>query len=65
MKSIPIAAWEKEYAELAAQSKAEYAKLKDTRAEVAELQNIRRCVDIAQRAEQPERTQTKKHEQER
>ncbi|MFR2486152.1 MAG: MobQ family relaxase [Hungatella sp.] len=65
VKSIPIAAWEKEYAELAAQSKAEYAKLKDTRAEVAELQNIRRCVDIAQRAEQPERTQTKKHEQER
>ncbi|BDE85860.1 hypothetical protein CE91St42_03180 [Oscillospiraceae bacterium] len=65
VKSIPIAAWEREYAELAAQSKAEYAKLKDTRAEVAELQNIRRCVDIAQRAEQPEQVQTKKHEQER
>ena len=65
VKSIPIAAWEKEYAELAAQSKAGYAKLKAARAEVAELQNIRKCVDIVQRAEQPERTQTKKHEQER
>ncbi len=53
------------YAELAAQSKAGYAKLKAARAEVAELQNIRKCVDIVQRAEQPERTQTKKHEQER
>ena len=52
-------------AELAAQSKAGYAKLKAARAEVAELQNIRKCVDIVQRAEQPERTQTKKHEQER
>ena len=40
-------------------------KLKAARAEVAELQNIRKCVDIVQRAEQPERTQTKKHEQER
>ena len=42
VKSIPIAAWEKEYAELAAQSKAGYAKLKAARAEVAELQNIRK-----------------------
>ena len=38
-----------------------------TRAEVAELQKIRRCVDIALRADQPEQTQnrTKRHEQER
>ena len=38
-----------------------------TRAEVAELQKIRRCVDIALRADQPEQTRsrTKRHEQER
>ena len=38
-----------------------------TRAEVAELQKIRKCVDIALRADQPEQTQsrTKRHEQER
>ena len=43
---------------------AEYTKLKDTRAEVAELQKIRRCVDIALRADQPEQTQsrTKRHD---
>ena len=64
VKSIPIAAWEKEYAELAAQSKAGYAKLKAARAEVAELQKIRRCVDIALRADQPEQaqTRTKRHD---
>ena len=41
--------------------------LKETRAEVAELQKIRKCVDIALRADQPEQTQnrTKRHEQER
>ena len=35
-----------------------------TRAEVAELQKIRKCVDIALRAEQPEQTQnrTKRHD---
>ena len=43
---------------------AEYTKLKDTRAEVAELQKIRKCVDIALRADQPEQTQsrTKRHD---
>ena len=65
MKSLPIPAWEKEYAALKGKREAEYAKLKDTRAEVAELQNIRKCVDIVERAEQPQLTQTKKHEQER
>ncbi len=41
-----------------------YTKLKDTRAEVAELQKIRRCVDIALRADQPEQMQsrTKRHD---
>ena len=35
-----------------------------TRAEVAELQKIRKCVDIALRADQPEQTQnrTKRHD---
>ena len=38
-----------------------------TRAEVAELQKIRKCVDIALRADQPEQPQTRatRHEQER
>ena len=39
-------------------------KLKAARAEVAELQKIRKCVDIALKAEQPEQTQnrTKRHD---
>ena len=67
MKTLPISAWEKEYTALKAQREAEYETLKDTRAEVAELQKIRRCVDIALRADQPAQTQsrTKRHEQER
>ena len=67
VKTLPISAWEKEYTALKAQREAEYETLKDTRAEVAELQKIRRCVDIAFRADQPAQTQsrTKRHEQER
>ena len=67
VKTLPISAWEKEYTALKAQREAEYETLKDTRAEVAELQKIRKCVDIALRADQPEQTQsrTKRHEQER
>ena len=67
VKTLPISAWEKEYTALKAQREAEYETLKDTRAEVAELQKIRRCVDIALRADQPEQTQNraKRHEQER
>ena len=64
-KSLPIAEWEKEYATLSGQRTAEYAKLKETRAEVAELHNIRKCVDIALKADQPEQTRTRRHEQER
>ena len=58
---------EQEYADLKTQRDSDYTKLKDTRAEVAELQKIRRCVDIALRADQPEQTQsrTKRQEQER
>ena len=36
-----------------------------TRAEVAELHNIRKCVDIALKADQPEQTRAKRHEQAR
>ena len=65
MKTLPISAWEKEYTALKAQREAEYETLKDTRAEVAELQKIRKCVDIALKAEQPEQARAKRHEQER
>ena len=67
VKTLPISAWEKEYTALKAQREAEYDTLKETRAEVAELQKIRRCVDIVLRADQPEQTQNraKRHEQER
>ena len=66
-KTLPIAEWEQEYADLKTQRDGDYTKLKETRAEVAELQKIRKCVDIALRADQPEQTQsrTKRHEQER
>ena len=58
-KGLPISEWKQEYATLKAQNETEYAKLKETRAEVAELQNIRKCVEIAQRADQPEQTQNR------
>ena len=63
-KTLPIAEWEQEYADLKTQRDTDYTKLKATRAEVAELQKIRKCVDIALRAEQPEQTQnrTKRHD---
>lgn len=62
-----ISKWKQEYADLKEQRDTDYTKLKATRAEVAELQKIRKCVDIALKAEQPEQTQnrTKRHEQER
>ena len=67
VKTLPISAWEKEYTALKAQREAEYDTLKETRAEVAELQKIRKFVDIALRTDQPAQTQsrTKRHEQER
>ena len=64
-KTLPIAEWEQEYADLKTQRDSDYTKLKDTRAEVAELQKIRKCVDIALRADQPEQSRAKRHEQER
>ena len=62
---LPISEWEKEYATLSGQRTAEYTKLKETRAEVAGLQNIRKCVDIALKADQPEQTRAKRHDLER
>ena len=64
VKAFPISEWKQEYADLKAQRDTDYAKLKATRAEVAELQKIRKCVDIALRADQPEQTQnrTKRHD---
>ena len=66
-KTLPIAEWEQEYADLKTQRDSDYTKLKDTRTNVSELQKIRKCVDIALRADQPEQTQSrsKRHEQER
>ena len=64
-KTLPISEWEKEYATLSGQRTAEYTKLKETRAEVAELHNIRKCVDIALKADQPEQTRAKRHDLER
>ena len=66
-KTLPIAEWEQEYADLKTQRDSDYTKLKDTRTNVSELQKIRKCVDIALRADQPEQTQsrTKRQEQER
>ena len=56
-KTLPISKWKHEYADLKEQRDTDYTKLKATRAEVAELQKIRKCVDIALKAEQPEQTQ--------
>ena len=56
---------EQEYADLKTQRDSDYTKLKETRAEVAELQNIRKCVDIALKADQPEQTRAKRHDLER
>ena len=67
IKTLPISKWKQEYADLKEQRDTDYTKLKATRAEVAELQKIRKCVDIALKVEQPEQTQNraKRHEQER
>ena len=63
-KTLPISKWKQEYADLKEQRDTDYTKLKAARAEVTELQKIRKCVDIALKAEQPEQTQsrTKRHD---
>ena len=65
IKTLPISEWEQEYAALKGQRDSDYGKLKEARAEVGELQKIRKYVDVALRADQPEQSRTKRHEQER
>ena len=65
IKTLPIAEWEQEYAALKGQRDSDYGKLKEARAEVGELQKIRKCVDVALRADQPEQSRTKRHDLDR
>ena len=53
-RSLDIPGWQREYNELKAQTAAEYEELKAARSEVRELQQIRRCIDAAERCEQQE-----------
>ena len=53
-RSLDIPGWQREYNELKAQTTAEYEELKAARSEVRELQQIRRCIDAAERCEQQE-----------
>ena len=61
MKLTPKA-WQTELAAQTAENKAEYAKLKAQREEVAELQKVRRYVDVALKADAPQKTKTKHHD---
>ena len=54
--------WQTELAALTAENEAEYAKLKAQREEVAELQKVRRYVDVALKADAPQKTKTKYHD---
>ena len=64
-KTLPISEWEQEYAALKEQRDGEYGKLKEARAAVGELQKIRKCVEIARRADQPEQIHTKRQDLDR
>ena len=55
-----VSEWQKEFDELKAQSTGEYEELKTKRSEVKELQQIRKCIDIVEQAEQ--RTQEQTHQ---
>lgn len=59
-KSFKVSEWQKEFDELKAQSTGEYEELKTKRSEVKELQQIRKCIDIVEQAEQ--RTQEQTHQ---
>ena len=61
-KTLPIAEWEQEYADIKTQRDTDYTKLKAARTEVAELQKIRRYVDIALKADAPQQTRKQEHE---
>ena len=54
--------WQTELAALTAENEAEYAKLKAQREEIAELQKVRRYVDIALKADAPQKAKTKHHD---
>ncbi len=61
MKLTPKA-WQTELAALTTENEAEYAKLKAQREEVAELQKVRRYVDVALKADAPQKTKIKHHD---
>ena len=61
MKLTPKA-WQTELAALTAENEAEYARLKAQREEVIELQKVRRYVDVALKADAPQKAKTKHHD---
>ena len=61
-RSLDIPGWQREYNELKAQTAAEYEELKAARSEVRELQQIRRCIDAAERCEQQEQAPSLKNQ---
>lgn len=61
-RSLDIPGWQREYDELKAQTAAEYEELKAARSEVRELQQIRRCIDAAERCEQQEQAPSLKNQ---
>ena len=52
---LSVKEWEERLAKLTKENDTDYTKLKEGRAEVAELQKVRRYVDVVQKAEQPQR----------
>lgn len=60
MKLTPKA-WQTELAALTAENEAEYARLKAQREEVTELQKVRRYVDVALKADAPQKAKNKHH----
>ncbi len=61
-RSLDISGWQREYNELKAQTAAEYEELKAARSEVRELQQIRRCIDAAERCEHQEQAPSLKNQ---
>ena len=61
MKLTPKA-WQTELATLTAENEAEYARLKAQREKVTELQKVRRYVDVAMKADTPQKAKTKHHD---
>ena len=65
IKTLPISEWKQEYADLKGKRDAQYARLKETRAELSELHNIRKCVSVALQADQPQHSRAKRREHDR